>query len=61
MTQKRGQQRKRQYMAEFQTMRPEEKAQQISLALLLLHRLIRRQQVTPPSKQKAAQAWTRRA
>lgn len=60
MTAKRGQQRKRQYMQEFQTMRPEEKAQQISLALLLLHRLLRRQQ--PPSAGQAPRkARTRRA
>lgn len=59
MTQKRGQQRRRQYMAEFQTMRPEEKAQQISLALLLLQRLIGRQQ-PPPTEQKARKTRTRR-
>lgn len=50
MAEKRGQRRKRQYMAEFEMMRPEEKAQQISLALLLLHRLIRRKQSAPPEQ-----------
>lgn len=52
-------QRKRQYMQEFQMMRPEEKAQQVSLALLLLHRLIGRQP-PPPAKQQGRDGRARR-
>jgi hypothetical protein len=50
MAQKRGQQRKREYLQEFNTLRPEDKARQMGLALLLLNRLLGRQQ--PPASQQ---------